>query len=83
MSKTRIVTRSVVGLAAGTVAVLAAVAVPAQSAAASAPGDTHWSGTTGLAAASAPGDTHWVVCADSAPGDTHWGAPASPADTHW
>ena len=71
MKKTRIVTRSVLGLTAGAVAVLTAV-VPAQ-ASASAPGDTHWG--TPLAAT----DTG---TGDPGTGDTHWSTPLSSDDTH-
>ncbi|OIK27662.1 hypothetical protein VT52_010240 [Streptomyces malaysiense] len=74
MVRTRVVSRSVVGLVAGVVAVLA-VGVPAQAAVAE-PGDTHWGAPQAVAAVE-PGDTHWgiVPAAVSAePGDTHWGA---------
>ncbi|MFF8788586.1 hypothetical protein [Streptomyces sp. NPDC015125] len=73
MRKTRIVTRSVLGLAAGAVAVLTAV-VPAQ-AATSAPGDTHWDVTlTATATATATG---------TGTGDIHGGTPVASDDTHW
>ncbi|MFG2529164.1 hypothetical protein [Streptomyces sp. NPDC048516] len=82
MRKTRIVTRSVLGLAAGAVAVLTAVG-PA-GAATSPPGDTHWN----VAATSPPGDTHWNVAltatgTGTGTGDSHGGTTVSSDDTHW
>ncbi|MEU6325774.1 hypothetical protein ABZ851_00495 [Streptomyces sp. NPDC047049] len=69
MMKARIVTRSVLGLALGAVAVLTAVG-PAQ-AATPAPGDTH-------------GDvTLTVTVTGTGAGDVHGGTSASSDDTHW
>ncbi|MFB7907328.1 hypothetical protein [Kitasatospora sp. NPDC056076] len=73
MTKTRIMIRTVLGLAAGAMAVgvVLAVAGPGSGSV----DDTHW----GMAHSSA--DTHWgapVPVAD----DTHWGAPVTD-DTHW
>lgn len=67
MMKARIVTRSVLGLAAGAVAVLTAVG-PAQ-AATPAPGDTQ-------------GDVTLTVTGTGA-GDLHGGTSVTSDDTHW
>ncbi|PBC84047.1 hypothetical protein SAMN05428945_1333 [Streptomyces sp. 2224.1] len=67
MMKARIVTRSVLGLAVGAVAVLTAVG-PAQ-AATSAPDDTH-------------GDVTLTVTGAGV-GDLHGGTSLSSDDTHW
>ncbi|MFH9349058.1 hypothetical protein [Kitasatospora sp. NPDC017646] len=61
MTKTRILTRTVLGLAAGAMAVLAVAGTVGE------PGDdTHW----GLARTTA--DTHWGRTAQPSD-DTHWG----------
>ncbi len=71
MMKARIVTRSVLGLAVGAVAVLTAVG-PAQ-AATPAPGDTHGDVTLAVT----------VTVTGTGAGDLHGGTSASSDDTHW
>ncbi|MFD8702742.1 hypothetical protein ACFV1W_09010 [Kitasatospora sp. NPDC059648] len=61
MTKTRILTRALLGLAAGAMAVLAVAGTAGQS-----DDDTHW----GLARAT--DDTHWGLTALPSD-DTHWG----------
>ncbi|MFJ8476096.1 hypothetical protein [Kitasatospora sp. NPDC094011] len=79
MTKTRILTRTVLGLAAGAMAVLALAGPGDQQS-----DDTHW----GLARQSA--DTHWGRSPLAGDDDTHWGRSplAGPGerqsdDTHW
>ncbi|MFJ4187287.1 hypothetical protein [Kitasatospora sp. NPDC089509] len=79
MTKTRILTRTVLGLAAGAMAVLALAGPGDQQS-----DDTHW----GLARQSA--DTHWGRSPLAGDDDTHWGRTPLAGqggqqsdDTHW